>query len=218
MSPMNTTEVRSMNMKIRRFAAPIQFSMIALAFLNVCPSRALAQHEHSHMSTTQQFEMTPDQQRKAGALLKIVRESTERFKDVAVAEAEGYALQFGCVSGPDSGAMGLHYVNANLVNSGVLDATRPQIVIYEPTPTGRLKLIGADFLLVADAWNATHSGPPELMGQLFHWWESPNRFGLPAFYTLHVWAWKDNPNGAFVNWHPNVSCESFAGKNPEWRR
>jgi hypothetical protein len=45
------------------------------------------------------------------------------------------------------------------------------------------------------------------MGQLMHLFESPNRFGLPAFYTLHVWAWKANPNGAFVNWHPNVSCE-----------
>ena len=63
-------------------------------------------------------------------------------------------------------------------------------------------------------WNAKHSGPPELMGQLFHLFESPNRFGLPAFYTLHVWAWKDNPNGAFVNWHPNVSCDSFAGQKP----
>ena len=34
---------------------------------------------------------------------------------------------------------------------------------------------------------------------------------LPAFYTLHVWAWKHNPNGAFVNWHPNVNCEPFNG-------
>ena len=49
------------------------------------------------------------------------------------------------------------------------------------------------------------------MGQLFHYFEAPNRFGLPAFYTLHVWAWKDNPNGAFVNWHPDVSCQSFDG-------
>ena len=57
-------------------------------------------------------------------------------------------------------------------------------------------------------------GPPELMGQLFHLFESPNRFGLPAFYTLHVWAWKNNPKGAFVNWHPNVSCQSFAAKQP----
>src|SRR5256885_13501041 len=54
------------------------------------------------------------------ALIRIVRESTERFKDVRVAEAEGYALQFGCVSGPDAGAMGLHFVNGGVVNSGVI--------------------------------------------------------------------------------------------------
>jgi len=63
----------------------------------------------------------------------------------------------------------------------------------------------------ADAWDKKKQGPPELMGQLFHYFETPNRFGLPAFYTLHVWAWKDNPNGAFVNWHPNVSCKHFSG-------
>ena len=55
-------------------------------------------------------------------------------------------------------------------------------------------------------------GPPELMGQLFHLFDAPNRFGLPAFYTLHVWAWKDNPNGTFTNWNPNVSCDAFAGE------
>ena len=52
------------------------------------------------------------------------------------------------------------------------------------------------------------------MGQLFHLFESPNRFGLPAFYTLHVWAWKDNPNGTFVNWNPDVSCDAFNPPTP----
>jgi hypothetical protein len=148
-------------------------------------------------------------------LIKVVREATVRFKDVSQAVAEGYALQFGCVSGSDTGAMGLHYVNAEFVGSGVLDVARPQIVVYEPQPDGRPKLIGADYLVIADAWNAKHSSPPQLMGQLFHLFESPNRFGLPAFYTLHVWAWKENPNGAFVNWHPNVSCEAFGGDGGE---
>jgi hypothetical protein len=118
------------------------------------------------------------------------------------------------VSGPDAGAMGLHYINGGLVSKGEIDAAHPQIVIYEPTPNGGLRLIGADFLVFADSWNAKHSAPPELMGQLFHLFEAPNRFNLPAFYTLHVWAWKDNPNGAFVNWHPRVSCSAFAGQNP----
>lgn len=179
-----------------------RFLAAAALFLAVASSLpVLAQHSHDEQSDS----MTAQK----SALLRIVRQATERFKDVSVAEKEGYALQFGCVSGPDSGAMGLHYVNGDLVGSGVLDPTRPQIVIYEPTPDGKLRLIGADFLLFAAAWDAKNQGPPELMGQLFHYFEAPNRFGLPAFYTLHVWAWKDNPNGAFVNWHPKVSCKLF---------
>jgi hypothetical protein len=210
---MSTLHVSTMKMKVRRFASQFHCSMVALVLMmNVCPSRALAQDGHSHKPMRQEDETTLEKKNNAAALVNVVRESTERFKNVLVAEAEGYTLQFGCVSGSDSGAMGLHYVNGKLVEGGVLDATRPQIVIYEAMPDGSLQLIGADYVLLADAWNANHSGPPELMGQLFHLFESPNRFGLPAFYTLHVWAWKDNPNGAFVNWHPKVSCESFAGQ------
>jgi hypothetical protein len=198
-------------MKTGFLAKQLPYSMIALALMYLCPARALAQESQTHALSTQQQELTLDQQNKASALIRIVRRSTERFRDVSIAEREGYRLQFGCVSGPDSGAMGLHYVNSDIVSSGVIDATRPQIVIYEPTPNGRLKLIGADYLVFADTWNAQHpEGPPQLMGQLFHLFESPNRFGLPAFYTLHVWAWKENPNGAFVNWHPKVSCTSFS--------
>jgi hypothetical protein len=188
----------------------LRSAAIALAIVNLCASRMPAQENHPHAAMPQEQSSSPKQQANAGALLKIVRDSTARFKDVAVAEAEGYALQFGCVSGSDDGAMGLHYVNGTIVDSGVLDPTRPQIVIYEPIPGGGLRLIGADFLVFADVWNKTHPAPPQLMGQLFHLFESPNRFGLPAFYTLHVWAWKKNPKGAFVNWHPDVSCESFA--------
>jgi hypothetical protein len=110
--------------------------------------------------------------------------------------------------------MGLHYVNLALVGDGALDPARPEIVIYEPASNGRPRLIGADYLVLADAWHAKNPAPPELGGQLLHLFESPNRFGLPAFYTLHVWAWKENPNGAFVNWHPKVSCEAFSGKQP----
>jgi len=211
---MSKAQVHPFNAKFRHFVRRSRYSMITLVLVSACPLRSLAQDGHSHTPTQQQNEMTQAQQSNANALVKIVRESTARFKDVSVAEAEGYALQFGCVSGDDFGAMGLHYVNGALVKSGVLDATRPQIVIYEAQPNGSLRLIGADYLLMADAWNSTHTSPPELMGQFFHLFTSPNRFGLPSFYTLHVWAWKENPKGAFVNWHPNVSCASFAGQNP----
>jgi hypothetical protein len=182
-------------MRTRRTTA-----LAATLVAGILTATSFAQHPASH-------ESRPDP---AGALIKTVREATERFKDVSVAEAEGYKLTFGCVTGPDAGAMGLHYVNFPLVFSGVLDPTKPQIVLYEPVGNGKVKLTGADFLVLADQWDKAHAGaPPELLGQIFHYFEAPNRFGLPAFYTLHVWAWKDNPNGAFVNWHPSVSCKSF---------
>lgn len=195
-------------MKFLRLATRFRYSMIAFVLMSFV-SRSLAQNSHSH-----QQEMTPEQQSKLSALINVVRNATERFKDVKEAKRAGYLLQFGCVSGGDFGAMGMHFVNGSLVNSGVIDAAHPQIVIYEPTADGGLRLIGADYLVLADTWNATHNSPPELMGQLFHLFDAPNRFGLPAFYTLHVWAWKENPNGAFVNWHPDVSCEAFSGQAP----
>jgi len=182
-----------------------------LGFLSVTTGQAFAKDNDS--KTTLQ----PAQEN----LVRIVRASTERFKDVSVAEMEGYHLVFGCVTGPDAGAMGLHFAKQAFLQvppmtpDGEIDPTLPQIVIYEPIPGGGLRLIGADYLLFADAWDKAHPGQtPQLQGQLFHYFESPNRFGLPPFYTLHVWAWKENPNGAFVNWHPDVSCQSFTGQRP----
>ncbi len=193
-------------MNVGRLAAPLSISVfgaLVLAGVGSSPVRAQEARSHHHDSSDEK-----------SALVRLVRESTERFRDVAVAEAEGYKLMFGCVSGPDYGAMGLHYVNLNLVMDDVLDATRPEIVIYEPMANGRRKLIGADYLIFADAWHAKNpTSTPQLGGQLLHYFESPNRFGLPPFYTLHVWAWKENPTGTFVNWHSKVSCDGFSGQN-----
>ncbi len=196
-------------MKVGQLAARLHYSAAcALIFISGFSMRVVAQVDQSHNVATH-HETAAAQNGQAGALIQVVRDATARFQHVSDAVAAGYQLQFGCVSGPDSGAMGLHYVNGSLVNSGVIDPRRPQIVIYEPGADGNLNLIGADYLVIASTWDASHTGPPELMGQLFHYFEAPNRFGLPAFYTLHVWAWKDNPNGAFVNWHPDVSCQQF---------
>jgi len=148
------------------------------------------------------------------ALVQAVRDATDRFRDVrsVAGPGDGYELQFGCVSGGDFGAMGLHYVNGSLVGDGEIDVNKPEIILFEPTPDGGIKITGVDYLVMKADWDAKHSGPPQLMGQLFHLFDSPNRFGLPPFYTLHVWAWKNNPNGTFVNWNPNVSCDAFTAR------
>ena len=182
--------------------------VVGLALLGLWPSPAMAQRDHLHAPAAPQ-KLTVAQQIQAQTVVDAVRSATSRFQDVGVATAEGYALQFGCVSGSDLGAMGLHYVNGSLLDD-VIDVAHPEIVLYEPLPDGQVQLTGADYLVFAKDWNKKHKDPPQLMGQLFHYFESPNRFGLPAFYTLHVWAWKDNPNGAFTNWNPTVSCDAFA--------
>src|SRR5215468_10342070 len=202
------------SINVRQFAMQFRYSIVALALVSVCSMRVIAQDDHSHTIAQQNQATRTDQQ---SALLKVVRNATARFKEVSEAERAHYALLFGCVSGPDEGAMGLHFVNLDLLDevnkTGKLDSARPQIVLYEAQPNGTLQLTGADFLVYAEAWDAIHPGAtPQLMGQIFHYFEAPNRFGLPAFYTLHVWAWKQNPKGAFVNWHPDISCQSFVGQ------
>jgi hypothetical protein len=197
-------------MMTRRFAMKRELLLAAALALAVFgPSLALAQGRSVPTAPSHQHGQTSDDAGQLNALVQIVRGATERFRDPVAAEAEGYRLMFGCVSGGDFGAMGLHFVNGELVGDDVLDPARPEIVIYEPMPDGRLRLVGADFLVLKDVWDAAHPAPPQLMGQLLHLFDAPNRFGLPAFYTLHVWAWKHNPNGTFVNWHPHVSCDAF---------
>src|SRR5437868_8524356 len=98
---MITTQQTTIDSKLRRFATHIQYSALALVVLSIGASCAVAQNAHSPMPAMPMNEMSREQQANAGALLKIVRESTERFKDVKAAIAAGYALQFGCVSGSD---------------------------------------------------------------------------------------------------------------------
>ena len=198
-------------MKIGRFATTFLYSIIgALLLVGAGPSRALAQDDHSHTISAAHHEPTPEQKKQQNALVQAVRRLTAQFQHAPDAD---HVLQFGCVSGGEFGAMGMHFVNGAFVD-GEIEVSKPEILLYEPLPGGRLQLTGVDYLVTKEAWEADpkHTAPPELYGQLFHLFDSPNRFNLPAFYTLHVWAWKDNPNGTFTNWNPNVSCDAFNGE------
>ena len=129
-------------------------------------------------------------------LVHLVREATRRFIDVNNAGFAEYGPFLGCVSGPDHGAMGIHYVNGTLLNNLTLDASKPQALIYEPV-NDQLRLVGVEFILDAAKWLAKNNNtPPVLEGQVFNYVSSPN----------HVWAWRDNPQGAFVDWNNHVSC------------
>ena len=170
-------------------------SVLLVVFLALT-SLALAQHN-----------MQPAEQEGQNNLVQIVRNATKHYLDVNNATAAGYEPFLGCVTGQDHGAMGVHYVNGTLLSAGEIDASRPQALIYEPSKEGKMRLVGVEFIVFAAAWlNNNNNTPPVLEGQVFQFVDSPNRFNIPAFFELHVWAWRDNPQGSFVDWNNQVTC------------
>jgi hypothetical protein len=146
-------------------------------------------------------------------LIDKVRTATARFRDINVAIAEGWVQGTPCVSGPDTGAMGVHFVMPSRLNKFVLQADQPQALIYEPLPGGAFRLVGVEFIVLSPVWMGQPNSAtttPALEGDLLNYISFPNRFGLPAFYEMHVWAWEDNPKGSFADWNTHVTCEKQA--------
>ena len=143
------------------------------------------------------------------ALINSVRVATERYADINVAFGEGFVTATPCVSGPDTGAMGVHLVLPSRISDGIIDVSAPQALIYEPQPDGSMRLVGVEYIVLASTWTSAHpgGGPPALAGNLLNLIGAPNRYGLPAFFELHVWAWKHNPMGSLADWNTHVTCE-----------
>jgi hypothetical protein len=181
--------------------AKLLVMLAIVALLAQAPSPASGEHQDHGLPA-------------AKGLIEDVRHATGDFRDVAAAVAAGYAPATGCVSGPQGGAMGVHFANADLIGDGQLDADRPELLMYEQR-NGRMRLVGVEYLVIAEQWHANNAAPPVLRGQHFHYVGSPNRYGLPPFYELHVWAWLDNPNGRFADWNPRVSCSEYAPQSEE---
>ncbi len=140
-------------------------------------------------------------------LVQDVRKATQQFLDVNNATQAGYVASFGCVSGTDHGAMGIHYINNTFVNDGQIILGQPEALIYEPVGNAR-RLVGVEYIVDSATWLAANDNlPPSLDDQDFNLVGSPNRFNLDPFFELHVWAWRDNPQGAFVDWNNKVTCE-----------
>jgi hypothetical protein len=141
-------------------------------------------------------------------LIDKVRNATARYLDINVALAEGFVPATPCVSGPDTGAMGVHFVLPARISGGVLNAEQPEALIYEPMSNGAMRLVGVEFIVLESVWAAKNPPPsvPALDGNLLNYIAYPNRYGLPAFYEIHVWAWQDNPKGSYADWNTRVTC------------
>jgi hypothetical protein len=144
-----------------------------------------------------------------------VRAATARFHSLQQAEAAGYgqppapAPLHSCISDlMGMGAMGFHYINGHYLLdgdlAGTVDPDHPEVLVYEPDSHGTLHLVALEYVIFESAWTGTDR--PTLFGATFDETPSPNRYDIPAFYSLHVWLYKDNPDGMFAPMNPNVSC------------
>jgi len=140
------------------------------------------------------------------ASLAALRAATAQFHDLSVAEAAGYGAFYICTDEPGEGAMGQHFVNGLLVGDAAVDQLHPEALVYEPMRGGGYQLVAVEYVVFAAGWDAENASPPALFGHTFGLVGSPNRYGLPPFYELHVWVWKPNPSGMFYEWNPRVSC------------
>lgn len=161
------------------------------------------------------------------------RAATERFRDVNVALAEGYVREptNTCETATNMGqpaalgAMGIHFFRPDLLgitappnprvngNGTHTDFTRPAILIYEPQADGSLQLVAIENLVFEAAWRSagnrerpfTHGRPWDRMA------DDPatpldEAHGFEPHYDQHVWLWRENPNGLYAQYNPNVTC------------
>lgn len=133
--------------------------------------------------------------------LAALRHATGPFHSLNNAVQAGWTEQItGCLSAPEGG-MGYHYANAEvLFDEGVVEATRPELLVYAPDPSGGLRLVAVEYL-VFTADLPAGAPIPMLFGQTFHF--NPD---VDA-WVLHAWVWRHNPGGMFADWNPQVSCD-----------
>jgi hypothetical protein len=150
----------------------------------------------------------------AGALARAAQ-ATTKYHVIGAAKQAGYGLLkdakgIACIQQmagmPKMGAMGIHYAKTSLVGDGAVSATKPEALVYEPVAKGKLELVAVEYVVLESGWDAHHASPPALFGKQFNFTPAGNRFGLPAYYSLHAWIWKHNPSGEFSMWNPDVSC------------
>lgn len=170
--------------------------------------------------------------------LATVRAATDRFRDVNVALAEGYvrdpmnlcdtAEMMGRPA--ELGVMGIHYARPDLLGitgppnprvngTGThTDFTRPAILIYEPQADGSLQLVAVENLVFIAAWEAAgNTGRPTFLGREYdRMADDPatpvdEAHMFEPHYDLHVWLYRENPNGVFAQFNPNATCRHHAG-------
>jgi hypothetical protein len=129
--------------------------------------------------------------------LVALRRATARYHNLKAATDDGFVFLHGCESRPEEGPVGMVYVHPGRLD-GVIDPAFPEALVYEPRRNGRARLVGVELAVPYAAW--TDAQPPEFLGVTF---QPEDEFGV---WGLHVWVWRQNPEGLFAESNPRVSC------------
>lgn len=137
-------------------------------------------------------------------VLSKVHDVTARFQSIQQAKKAGYVPFYVCTEQPGQGTMGQHYVNFDLVGDPTIDPLKPEALVYEPQANGGWKLVALEWVRVGPVTNPA----PTVLGVEMRHIGSGNRYGIEpnGFYERHYWLYKSNPDGAFADWNPTVSC------------
>jgi hypothetical protein len=166
--------------------AALSLAIAGIAWLAAQQSPAHTGHGHSAAPASQADD------------LRRARAATRRFRDVRVAREAGYAATGECAQDPKYGGMGIHYANEELLADGELDVTKPEVLVYQPMPGGRLRLGAVEYFQAdADQDLATDPDRPYLFGLPFDGPMLGHEPGMPIHYDLHVWLYRHNPAGLF---------------------
>jgi hypothetical protein len=134
--------------------------------------------------------------------MATLRRATARYHDVNEAIKDGFVQAMPCQENPEGeGGLGIPFLNPDRLDA-IIDPAEPEVLFYEPQKNGRLRLIGVELVIPINLW--TENEPPSLFGHEFH------RNDEAGLYGLHMWIWKQNPEGIIEFWHSNVSCEHAA--------
>lgn len=145
--------------------------------------------------------------------LEKVRAATAKYKDVAIALADGFVQPAGCASMAGLGAGGYHYTNPSRVDSRVV-AEEPETLLYIPE-AGHLSLVAVEYFVPVLLDGLPYFGPtaPSSPGATPQVFDRPldgpmagHNPMMPWHWDLHVWIWHNNPAGMFAPWNPDLSC------------
>jgi hypothetical protein len=175
-------------------------SLAALAtvalFAACADSAPVAPHRQPEISA--QFAELPAAN---NATLATLRRVTARYHDLSVATSpsEGFVLLHDCETRLGDERVGTVYFKPARLLDGVIDPEKPDALIYEPGRDGDPpKLVGVEFAIPFALW--TKNEPPTFQGATF---QREDEFGV---FGLHIWVWRENPNGMFAESNPKVSC------------